>query len=359
MERHLREWVNLGSRTIDPIGIQEAVRRADRLFRRDLGMRPAEDLTDERAAWTWETKKGLAGGTLFVLHLDVPVVEEVPSQRFRREPEWLYGDGIGASRAPVVMLEFALRSIRSIRRLHRLPVGVLCYTDEGRDARYGRMTIRKAAERAGRVLVLRPGNLGDYVVTKRRGQRRYRFRAEEEPRRLGRALKRPELLRWVWNRLEGFSGIGSARQRTSVSALHVGSDRLPMHLPHRVTSILVVTYPDASRIAAVEQDMRALVPKGGPKWELEQISDRPPMKERSSTLELARSLKRTADEWDIPLKTESSAWASVAGLVPGRTACLCGVAPVARDLGTPQEAVQRISLVQRTLLLAQYLVQHG
>jgi hypothetical protein len=28
---------------------------------------------------------------------------------------------------------------------------------------------------------------------------------------------------------------------------------------------------------------------------------------------------------------------------------------VARDLGTPQEAVQRISLVQRTLLLADYL----
>ena len=48
-----------------------------------------------------------------------------------------------------------------------------------------------------------------------------------------------------------------------------------------------------------------------------------------------------------------------AGLVPERTACLCGLGPVARDLGTPHEAVQRISLVQRTLLLARYLVEHG
>jgi D-alanine-D-alanine ligase len=38
-----------------------------------------------------------------------------------------------------------------------------------------------------------------------------------------------------------------------------------------------------------------------------------------------------------------------------KTPCLCGMGPVARDLGTPNEAVQRISLVQRTLLLAEFL----
>jgi len=32
---------------------------------------------------------------------------------------------------------------------------------------------------------------------------------------------------------------------------------------------------------------------------------------------------------------------------------------VARDLYTPQESVQRISLIQRTLLLAQFLAQNG
>jgi D-alanine-D-alanine ligase len=359
MERRLREWTNLGSHTIDPVGVQEAVRRAGRLFGRDLGMQPVDALTDERAAWTWETKRGFDGGILFVLHLDVPAVEEVAAQRFRREPEWLYGDGIGSSGAPLTMLEYALRAVRSIRRLRRSSVGVLCYTDEGRDARYSAATIRQAAARAKRVLVLRPGNLGDYVVTKRRGQRVYRFRSEEEPRRLGRHSKRPELLRWAWNRLEDFSQITSQKERLSISALNVRSDTLPMHVPHRVTSSIVVTYPDASTAEAVEEKMRALVPKGGPRWELVRISDRPAMGERSSTLELARSLKRVAEQWDIPLKTESSAWASVAGLVPEQTACLCGLGPVARDLGTPNEAVQRISMVQRTLLLARYLVEHA
>jgi D-alanine-D-alanine ligase len=41
--------------------------------------------------------------------------------------------------------------------------------------------------------------------------------------------------------------------------------------------------------------------------------------------------------------------------VPVKTPCLCGLGPVARELSTPNEAVQRISLVQRTLLLAEFL----
>jgi D-alanine-D-alanine ligase len=359
MERRLREWTNLHSHTVDPVGVQEAVRRADRLFRRDLGMRVHEELTDERATWTWETKRGLDDGTLFVLHLDVPTVAEIPTQRFRREPEWLYGDGIGSSRAPLTMLEYVLRAVRSIRRLHRKPVGVLCYTDEGRDARYSEKTIRRATALAGRVLVLRPGNQGDFVVTKRRGQRKYRFRAEESPRRLGRVVKRPELVRWAWNRLEDFCAGASGLERVSVSVLDLKTDMLPMHLPHRVTSTVVVTYPDEKTVATLESDMRARIPKGGPRWELERISDRPSMPDRASTVELARSLKQIGERLEIPLKAESSAWASVAGLVPEQTACLCGLGPVARDLGTPQESVLRISLVQRALLLAQYLVQHA
>jgi hypothetical protein len=79
------------------------------------------------------------------------------------------------------------------------------------------------------------------------------------------------------------------------------------------------------------------------------------MGERRTNTELARVLERTAARWEIPLRRESSVWPSVAGVIGKRAACVCGLGPVARDLGTPQEAVQRISLVQRTLLLADYL----
>ncbi|MGD2109429.1 MAG: ATP-grasp domain-containing protein [Phycisphaerae bacterium] len=358
MERRLQEWTELTSHTIDPVGIREAVRRLDQTVGK-LGLRSVSDLTDERSVWTWQSAKGLEGGTLLVGHLDVPMDAEIAPQLFRREPEWLYGDGIATTRAPLVMLEFAMRALRDVQRLRRLPLGVLYYADEGRDARYSGELIRAAASQAKRVLVLRPGSTGGSVVTKRRGQRKYRFRVIGEPVRPGRPTSTPESLRWMWRKLDDLCELSDRKKRLSVSTIELHTERLPMLLPHRMRAIILMTYPDAAKADETEAQMRETLGKKGPRWELELISDRPPMKERRGTLRLAKSLADTAAEWDIPLKNESSVWASVAGFVPAKTACLCGTGPIGRDLGTPQEAVQRISLIQRTLLMAQFLLQHG
>jgi D-alanine-D-alanine ligase len=355
LERRLREWTRLSSRTGDSLGARETVSRAQKLIA-ELGMNPVETLTDERAAWTWETRKGLEKGTLLVAHLDVPVGQVHTSTQFRRESEWLLGEGIGSSRAPLVMLEYALRALRSLRRLKSTRLGVLVYTDEGRDARYSAKTIAAAAARASRVLVLRPGNLGDSMIVQRRGQRRYLLRAEGVPLRPGRSVKKPEVLRWMWNNLEAFARLSNQIERTSVSTVDLDVEALPMLLPHRAAARLLVTYPDHALADDLEEKMRAILRKDGIRWELQQISDRPPMRERRGGQRLLRSLMSVAEQWEIPLKRESSVWPSVAGLVPARTACLCGVGPVARELGTAQEAVLRISLIQRTLLLAEYLL---
>ena len=129
---------------------------------------------------------------------------------------------------------------------------MLLYTDEGRDARYSAERIRAAAARAARILVLRPGNIGDAVITQRRGQRKYRFLVVGEPRRPGKLYKSPEILRWVWGRLEEVSALSDRAKRISVSAVDVRPEALPMLLPHRVTCQLLVTYPKASVANDVE-----------------------------------------------------------------------------------------------------------
>jgi D-alanine-D-alanine ligase len=354
MERRIRDWSETPSHTTDPIGLQESVRRLNAMLQ-DVGLRPVRDLTDERSVRTWQTPAGLNGGTLFIGHLDVPMESEISPPAFRREPEWLFGDGIGVTRGSLVMLEYVLRALRSARLLRKMPLGVLYYTDEGRDARYSASMIRDASGRAGRVLVLRPGSIGNHVVTQRRGQRKYRFRITGEPMRPGRRTRKTEVMRWVFQKLEEFSRLGSAQKRMSVSAVDVRTERLPLLLPHRVTATILMTYPDAKVADDTERQMRAALGSRGPRWELESIVDRPPMSERRTTARLYRSLEQIAQRWEIPLDSESSVWPSVAGLVPAKIPCLCGVGPVARDLGTPHEAMQRISLVQRTLLLAEYL----
>lgn len=356
IEKRIEQWTRIRSRTSDPIGLLEAGNTL-RESLQSLALQPVPEYTDERVAWTWQTRAGFENGTLLVGHLDVPIAREMPFQEFRRDPEWLHGEGIGLSRAPLVMLEFVLRGLRHIRKLHRLPIGVLYYTDEGRDGKYSAEIIRNAAAHAKQVLILRPGNIDNKIITQRRGQRKYRLVVEAEPRRPGKVLRQPDALSWCCQKLHDLAQLSSRKNRVAVAASDIHTNAFPMLLPHRVQVTLLVSYCEDSLADSLESQMREVLGKDGVRWELEMISDRPPMRTRPRNRKLAQSLSQVAEQWEIPLKQESSLWPSVAGLVPASTTVVCGLGPVARGLYTPQEAIQRISILQRTLLLAEFLVQ--
>ena len=354
IEGSLKEWVQVRSRTADPVGNREAVRRVESELKQ-LGLRPVADLTDDRAAWTWESKAELDGGTLLVGHLDVPLEPEAAPQPYRREPEWLCGEGIGASRAPLVSALFALKALRRGRVLTKTPLGVLLYTDEGRDCRYSADVIQKAAAKAKNVLVLRPGGEGGSIITGRRGQRRYQLTVEGTPLRLGQRSTRLDVLAVVFDKLKQCAGLSSRKDRIAVATLDLRSSHMPMLLPHAVNATLLVSYPDEKVADDVEARLREILKQKGLTFRFELISSRPPMKERRANTRLAGALEKVAGEWEIPVSRETSVWPSVAGLAPASTGTVCGVGPVARSIYTPEESVDRISLLQRTLLLAELL----
>jgi len=354
IEKQTREWTLLHSRTSDPVGLQVA-RKALEEELTEIGLQGVPALSDKRVAWAWQSAAGLDEGTLLIAHLDVPTELSAATAPFRREPEWLYGEGIGASRAPLVSMQFALRALKHARRLRKLPLGVLVYADEGRDCRYSAELIAEACRRAGQVLVLRPGNVGDQLVVARRGQRRYQLTVEGKAQRMGKSNSAPEVLRWLYGRLEACSRLTSRKERTAVSAIDIKTTHLPMLLPHRVEVALLVSYPDETVADRIEAEISAILKDKRVKSRLELVSSRPPMKDRRANQRLINQLMSVAREWEIPLTKESSVWPSVAGLATGKTRVVCGMGPVARDLYTPEEAVHRTSLIQRTLLLAEFL----
>lgn len=356
MERALKDWTTVASRTDDPVGLRMAMERLDKRFQ-EIKMKPVREFSDNRSAWTWETRQGMDGGTLFIGHMDVPLESNIPSQMFRRDPEWLYGEGIGISRAPLVSLEYALRSLRSRRVLQKSAIGVLYYMDEGRDTRYSAEIIQAAAKRAKQVFILRPGGPQNHAVIQRRGQRKYRLTVEGIPHRLGKVLKGPEVLLWVTKKIEELSRLSSRKNRVALSAVTIQTDAYPLLLPHRIMVTLLLTFPDSKIADENEERMSEIIKSRRFKTRLERISDRPAMKERRINKKIAISLLAIADEWDIPFPMESSLWPSVGGLVPYNIPVICGMGPAARDLYTPQESVNRTSLVQRTILLAQFLAK--
>jgi D-alanine-D-alanine ligase len=139
-----------------------------------------------------------------------------------------------------------------------------------------------------------------------------------------------------------------------VSAVDIRSDAYPRLLPHRVVATLQISFPNQVAADRLERCIVEILNKT--KTELALLSTRPSMPSRRINNALLKRLRAVATEWEIPVNTETSLWPSVAGLVPPKVPVVCGVGPVARGLYTGQEAVSRISLVQRTLLLAEYLL---
>jgi D-alanine-D-alanine ligase len=257
------------------------------------------------------------------------------------------------------MLEFALKTLRSQRRLRHLPIGVLYYTDEGRDCDQSKEVIHAAAARAKQVLVLRPGGLENKVVTQRRGWRRHHLHVEDAPTRLGQVRKKQEVVRWVCGKLDALSALSSKEQRLAVAVGDLRTTAFQMLLPHAVDVTIMLSYGEESVAEKAEKQMQEILGSEGYKWELKLLSDRPPMEKRPANRRLAGALAEVAARWEIPFGQESSLWPSVCGLVPSSVAAVCGLGPVAKNLYTPREAVERISLLQRTLLLAAFLVSAG
>ncbi|MES9956882.1 MAG: ATP-grasp domain-containing protein [Sedimenticola sp.] len=356
LEKRVEHWVNLSSHTNDPVGIRQAANEISGILR-DVGLNPVAKLSDPPHVWAWESNKGMKNGTLVLCHLDVPFNSAMGGEHFHRDPEWLYGEGIGASRGPLVQLEYALRALHRARKLKDIPLGIMIYADEGRDCEESAEFIEKASAKAKEVLVLRPGNPNNSVVVGRRGQRRYRAVFRGKPRKLGQSDKRPEVMLVALSALEDISSLCDRKSRLAVSTVDMKTQAYPRLLPHRVDAILQASFPNTRAADQFEEKIREIVT--GKHAELAMLSMRPAMPSRRINSSLLKTLRETADEWDIPLNTETSLWPSVAGLVPPQVPVVCGLGPEAQGLYTGQEAVSRIGLVQRTLLLAGFLLRSG
>ncbi|KPK24923.1 MAG: hypothetical protein AMJ61_13160 [Desulfobacterales bacterium SG8_35_2] len=355
LEKRLSKWCSQSSRTADMVGRTHALNDIRKLFD-ELLLKPVKDLTNDKVVWTWETRARRTNGILLLCQLDIPFDLREQYQAYRRDPEWVYNEGIGSVWGPLTMLEFALKSLRSIRKLRKLPLGILFYGDEGLDCRYSSDLIKKAVEQASEVIVLRPGNPGGKVITDRRGQRKYLLRAEGVPHRLGKRIKGQEVLRWTGLKIEELARLSNRRERVALSAQKIETDAYPMLLPHRAETTLISSFAKIKSGDELEERMKNILADGKIKWSMDCISNRPPMKvKKRGNLQLV-ALQNIAEQWDIPFETESSLWPSVGGLVKQGIPVICGMGPCVRDLYTSRECIERVSLIQRTLLLSQYLI---
>lgn len=356
LEEKLRVWTEMQSMTGDIAGISEVGRALEERLRA-LGLTPLGEHAAGGSTWAFQTAAGLSRGTLLVVALDVPQVTGGYPQKFRREPEWLYGEGIALSRAGIVCMLSAFEALRSVKKLRSTRLGVFAYADEGEAMRQSRHVLKDLARKAHQVIVLRPGNRVGKAITQRRGIRKLSVIVDGKPLRIGHRGSEVEALTWFIKKAGDVPGLSRQGQKVTVSVQDIHTDRFGALLPHRILATVSITYLNPKHADQAENGLRKLLTarSKGVRVRLETVSDRPPLLREKKNEDLIWRLKKICEEWQLPFDEDSSLLPSAAGEVPPELPVVCGLGPASRNMFTPFESIHRGELLQRSLLLALFL----
>lgn len=362
IEDELKGWTNLPSWTGDPVGLGAVIKRLENHFT-GLELKPVKAYSSKRSAWTWETEAGFEGGTLLVASIDVPRDGgggyPIP---FRRDPEWLYGEGIASSRAGITCILQSLNTLQALGLLHDKKLGVFIYGDEGRGMRYSAQYLQSAASKAGRVIVLQPGFRSGKIVDQRRGSRKFSILVEGAFQRIGSHGSQVDLMSWFLERAEKIGSLSRPDEKLTVAVQEVHSERYSVLLPHRIRATVYVTYLDSAMADEAEKELHEAFAPAEDEQEdtavfIEKLEERPALNRFEAAEEIISRLKNISEDWNLPFGVEASLLPSAAGEVPEGIPVICGFSPASRDMFTPHECIHRGELLQRALLLTLYLLE--
>lgn len=270
----------------------------------------------------------------------------------------MYGEGIASSRGGLVTILSALTTLKELKLLGKRNVGLFFYADEGRGMRYSSPTLHAAAKEAKQVIVMQPGFTGGRVADQRRGSKKYSVIVEGDPLRVGNLSKQLDVLSYFIQQAEKLKEIGSPDKKLTVAVQDVQSDRYSVLLPHRVHATVYVTYLNEKLASDAERQLREIFKSSskGMQTYIEKLVERPPLVKKKNN-PLIQQLSKISEQWNIPFGTESSLLATAAGEIKNGLPVVCGFAPASKDLYTPNEAIHRQELIQRSLLLAMFLLE--
>ncbi len=357
VEDDLSMWTNLPSWTEDPVGISAVLRKVEDRMNK-LGFKKHAETTNDRSAWTWETKAGMEEGTLFVVALDIPGNRTGFPIPFRMEQEWIYGEGIASSRGGLATILGALSALKDLKALNKKKIGLFFYTDEGRGMRYSSPMLVKAARKAKQVVVMQPGFESGKVVDQRRGSKKLSIILEGTPIRVGSHSKQVDVLSYFLEKADQLKAISRPDKRLTVAVHDVQSERYSVLLPHRIKATIYLTYLDERVSQDAEKKIKEVFksnPKGIQSY-VEILESRPPLIRKKKNALLER-MSAIAQEWKLPFGVESSLLSSSAGEIPKSKPVVCGGGPASKGLYTPNEAISRGELIQKTLLLTLLLLE--
>lgn len=358
IESELKNWTNISTATDDPVSINNLVRKIDYNFKK-INMKKDDMLSNNRYNWFWKSEKGFEGGTVFVIPIDIPGIRANYSNRFKKESELLLGEGIASSRAGLVSVLNALKSINRIDELKNKKIGVFVYADEGYGMSYSKKDIKNISKNAKNVLVMHPSYNNNMIVNQRRGMAKLKVVVEGSAIRVGSKSEDSNALQFTINKFSEINKLSEGKKYLSISIQDIKTNRYSILVPHKITLNIIITYINSFEARNVEMELRKIFKSNNKKINtyIEKIEDRAPLNKNKNNNDLANKFIEIAKRSNIELGIESALLPSAAGEIIKSSNVICGLSPGSKSLYTPNESINRRELIEKTLLITEFLME--
>jgi D-alanine-D-alanine ligase len=354
LEEELAKWVLTPTFSGDLIAMRGLrTMLATRL--EEIGLH-ADERIENREVMLYSTDGRSNPKILMVCPLDLPGRRWGSAQVFRREDEWLYGEGIASSRAGLTVALGALQALAHEKVLGDLSLGLFLYTDEDRGMAASHRMLRRLSRTAEAVLVLTPGGVAKSPVVKRAGLAVFRVVLTCDLQTVSSHLEQTDLLAVFQERLEEVRREIDGDGETHLHLVDLETDRYSMLLPYRVEATLHLAYRDEMMKSRTTAYLSTVFTRFSPHWRgaVEKTMDRPPY---TADERLVALYEEVSSRLGFTCHRAESRLPSAAGDVFGETPVLCGLGPASRGLFTTNEAVHRPELIERSLVLTGVLLE--
>jgi D-alanine-D-alanine ligase len=273
---------------------------------------------------------------------------------FSTQDQKMSGTGIWEHKGGIVACLAALQSLRFLRILRKIKIGILLTTDDSLQGKFAREIVREKSRRASYVLGLHGGDLSGSLITSRSGSAFYtvnmHLKKSDDSNMVSVAASVFSKLINSWCEL-------SLDDQSLVIAPYKTSLNTNIMQPYAHGEVqLSVRYNHKEQFGKVEEKLKKLIPRSKFKdsihFQMDGGMSRDPLVENEQSKEFFRRVLNLSRNLDVRI-TREHRWSSAdICFVDPALPILDGFGPIGQKLQDRSEFILRHSLLERALLIA-------
>jgi D-alanine-D-alanine ligase len=273
---------------------------------------------------------------------------------FQALDQKMSGTGIWEHKGGIIACLAALQSLRFIRVLKKMKLGVLLTTDDSLQGKFAREIVRQKSRKASYVMGLHGGDLSGSLVTSRSGSAFYTFNMH---------LKKSDDANMVSVAASTFSRLINSWCELSMDdrSLVIAPYKIQMNTnimqPYAHGEVqLSVRYNQKEQFGLVEQKLKKLIPRkkfgDSIHFQIDGGMSRDPLVESDKSTEFFKLVQGLSRNLDIRIMKEHRWSSSDICFADPSLPILDGFGPIGQKMQDRSEYILRHSLLERALLIA-------